>query len=85
MFVYGSVTGGVVFLLLILLAVICYKRQARKGNCTHAAVAQSKGIQDSLECWIPCRRLRIPGTGFLILCQWNLDPGFQSVEGFQIP
>ena len=28
MFVYGSVAGGVVFLLLILLAVICYKRQA---------------------------------------------------------
>ena len=30
MFVYGSVAGGVAFLLLILLAVICYKRQARE-------------------------------------------------------
>ena len=78
MFVYGSVAGGVVFLLLILLAVICYKRQARKGNCTHAAVAQSKGIQDSLEFWIP-------GSGFRILSQWILDCRFQSLEGFQIP
>ena len=49
-----------------------------KGNCTHAAVAQSKGIQDSLEFWIP-------GSGFRILSQWNLDSGFQSLEGFQIP
>ena len=78
MFVYGSVAGGVVFLLLILLAVICYKRQARKGNCTHAAVAQRKEIQDSLEFWTP-------GSGFRILSQWILDSGFQSLEGFQIP
>ena len=28
---------------------------------------------------------RIPGTGFRILSQWNLDSGFQSLEGFQIP
>ena len=28
------------------------KDRPGKGNCTHAAVAQSKGIQDSLECWI---------------------------------
>ena len=28
---------------------------------------------------------RIPGTGIRILCQWNLDSGFQSLVGFQIP
>ena len=28
---------------------------------------------------------RIPGTGFRILCQWNLDSGFQSLVGFRIP
>ena len=61
------------------------KDRPGKGNCTRAVVSQSKGIQDSLEYWIPCHRLRIPGTGFRILCQWNLDPGFQSLEGFQSP
>ena len=29
--------------------------------------------------WIPGCRFRVPGTGFWILCQWNLDCGFQSL------
>ena len=29
--------------------------------------------------WIP-----IPGTGFLVLCQWNLDFGYQSLVGGRI-
>ena len=37
-------------------------------------VASCKGIQDSLGFWIL-------GTGFRILCQRNLDPGFQSLGG----
>ena len=44
-----------------------------------------KEIQDSLGFWIPLRRFRIPGTGFCILCQLNLDSGFQSLVGFRIP
>ena len=43
--------------------------------------ASCKGIQDSLGFWIPRRGFRIPGTGFRILCQRNLDPGFQSLGG----
>ena len=37
-----------------------------------------KGIQDSLELWIPRR-------GFRIVCQWNLDSEFQSLVGFPFP
>ena len=40
-------------------------------------VAPRKGIQDSLGFWIP-------GTEFRFLCQWDLDSGFQSLEGFRI-
>ena len=40
-------------------------------------VAPRKGIQDSLGFWIP-------GTEFRFLCQWDLDSGFQSWEGFRI-
>ena len=32
-----------------------------------------------LKSWI-----RIPGTGLLVLCQWNLDSGFQSLVGVRI-
>ena len=28
---------------------------------------------------------QIPGTGFRILCHWNLDSGFQWLVGFWIP
>ena len=37
-----------------------------------------KGIQDSLEFWIPHRVFRILG-------RWTLDSEFQSLVGFQIP
>ena len=40
-------------------------------------VAPRKGIQDSLGFWIP-------GTEFRFLCEWDLDSGFQSLEGFRI-
>ena len=35
--------------------------------------------------WIPGCGFQIPGTGFRILCQWNLDSRFQSVVGFRVP
>ena len=49
-------------------------------------IAPCKGVQDSLEFWIPRRKFRI-------LCQWNFDSGFISLEfrflelyyGFQSP
>ena len=50
------------------------KDRPGKGNCTNAADAQWKGIQDSLRFWIPRRRLRIPCTGFRIL--WPGELGF---------
>ena len=43
--------------------------------------ASCKGIQDSLGIWIPRPGFWIPGTGFRILCQRNLDLGFQSLSG----
>ena len=47
-------------------------------------IATCKGIQDSVRFRIPRNRFRIPGTAFRILSQWNLDSGFQSLEGFRI-
>ena len=38
----------------------------------------------SLGFWIPHRGFWIQGTGFRILCHWNVDSGFQSVVGFRI-
>ena len=38
-------------------------------------------IQDSLGFWTPRCKFRIPGTGFLIPCRWNVDSGFQSLAG----
>ena len=44
-----------------------------------------KEIQDSLRFWILRRgSVQISGTG-LQSYQWNLDSGFQSLVGFQIP
>ena len=40
--------------------------------------------QDSPGLWIPRRGFRIPGIGFGILCQRNLDSEFQSLVGFRI-
>ena len=47
-------------------------------------VRESKTVWDS-GFHIPRHRLRIPGTGFRILCARNLDSGFQSLEGLRIP
>ena len=60
-----------------------------KNLCTSPGYALSfapcKGIRDSLVFWIPRHEFQIPGTGFHILCQWNLDSGFQWLVGFRIP
>ena len=48
-------------------------------------IAPCNGIQDSVGLWILRSRNQIPGSGFRIVCQWNLDSGFQSLVGFQIP
>ena len=54
-------------------------------------LAPCKGIQDRLGFRILESGLdstpwfRIPGTKFRILCQWNLDSGYQSLVGFRIP
>ena len=48
-------------------------------------IATCKGIQDSLGFRIPRNGFRILGSGFRILGQCNLDSGFQSLQGFQIP
>ena len=40
---------------------------------------------NGLRFWIPRLRFLISDTGFWILCQWNLDSGFQSLVGFRIP
>ena len=39
----------------------------------YRTIAPCKGVQDSLEFWIPRRQFRI-------LCQWNLDSGFISLD-----
>ena len=46
--------------------------------------APREGIQNSLGFWIPRHGFRILGPGFRILCQWNLDSGFQALVGFRI-
>ena len=51
---------------------------------TYHFFAPCKGIQVSLGFWIPRHRFQIPGPRFRILCQWNLDSGFQSLVGFRI-
>ena len=48
-------------------------------------IVTCKGIQNSLGFRIPRHGFRIPGTGFRILCERNLDSGFQSLEGLRIP
>ena len=42
------------------------------------------GIQDR-GFRIPRHGFRIPGTAYQILCQWNVDSGFQTVAQFRIP
>ena len=47
-------------------------------------VAPCKEIQDTLGFWFPRYGYRILGAKFRILCQVNLDYGFQSLLGFRI-
>ena len=49
-----------------------------ENGASYNCFAPCKEIQDSLGFWILRR-------GFRILCQWNLDSGFQSFVGFRIP
>ena len=62
-----------------------------KNNGKHnSALIAYQGIQDSLGFWIPRREFRILGTGFWILCHWNLDRKRDSrflelYSGFRIP
>ena len=50
----------------------------------HSPLQMIELSQDSPGLWIPRRGFRIPGTGFGILCQRNLDSEFQSLVGFRI-
>ena len=43
-----------------------------------------EGIQGNLGYKIPLRGIWIPGTGFRVLCQWNVDSRLQSLVGFRI-
>ena len=43
-----------------------------------------KAIQGNLGFKIPLRGIWIPGTGFRVLCQWNVDSRLQSLVGFRI-
>ena len=56
-------------------------------DCRSSIFAPCKPIQDSLAelDWIPGCEFRIPGTGFRIPCQWNLDSRLQSLARFEIP
>ena len=63
-----------------------YIRRAREGSerdrerprTSESQATPCKLIEDSLGSWIP-------GIGFRISCQWNLDSRFQSLAGFRIP
>ena len=78
---YGSVAWHKQFQLPKLCSVL------NRASIPHyQTIAPCKGVQDSLEFWIPRRQFRI-------LCQWNLDSGFISLDsrfldlycGFQSP
>ena len=50
----------------------------------HSLLQMIELSQDSPGFWIPRRGFRISGSGFGILCQRNLDSGFQSPVAFRI-
>ena len=54
------------------------------GDKRRKSFVRWKGIQESLGFWIAHGGFWIQGTGFRILCHWNVDSGFQSVVGFRI-
>ena len=55
-----------------------YHPEKRSPHC-------KKGRNPSLGFWIQHCGFRIPGTLFLIFCQWNLNFVFQLLAGFRIP
>ena len=62
-----------------------YVYELGAGNCpgfqlidAFKKIKPMKNEQNSLGFWIPSCGFWKSGAGFLILCQWNLDSGFQS-------
>ena len=53
-------------------------RHQRSAIWASLTIAPCKEIQDSLGFWVP-----VPG--FRIICQWNLDSGFQSLSDSGFP
>ena len=57
----------------------CFKFSSKSIRYVLSALlphlTESKRVLDS-GFWIPHSGFRISGTGFLILCQWDLDSGF---------
>ena len=57
----------------------CFKFSSKSIRYVLSALSphltESKRVLDS-GFWIPHSGFRISGTGFLILCQWDLDSGF---------
>ena len=68
-----------------IITAISIAKDSHVSMISRALFAPRRGIQDRLGFWIPHRGFWIPGIGFRILCQKNLDSGFQSLVGFQIP
>jgi len=56
------------------------------GKSAYAKTSGPIIIRTGLVFWIPRCGFRVPGTGFLIFCQWNLDYGFLEMNsGFTKP
>ena len=68
-----------------IITAISIAKDSHVSMISRALFAPRKAIQDSLGFWIPHCGFWIPGVGFRILCQKNLDSGFQSLVGFRIP
>ena len=54
------------------------ERDRERPRMSESQATPCKLIEDSLGSWIP-------GIGFRIPCQWNLDSRFHSLAGFRIP
>ena len=81
-----------IFIIIIIVKKIITVEDAKKKKTSKkieagkkTMIIPCKEIQDSLRFWILRRgSVQISGTG-LQSYQWNLDSGFQSLVGFQIP
>ena len=62
----------------------CKMEDETGGDKRRKSFVRWKEIQESLGFWIAHRGFWIQGTGFRILCHWNVDSRFQSVVGFRI-